>query len=512
MTYLALARKYRPSTFDDIIGQEALVRTLKNAIELNRVHHAFLFTGVRGVGKTTTARVLARALNCEKGSTATPCGACASCVEILTGTSPDIIEIDGASNTGVDNIRDLRESARYVPSKSRFKIYIIDEVHMLSQAAFNALLKILEEPPAHIKFIFATTEVQKIPITILSRCQRFDLRRMSHAVLLQHLQNVLQQEHVVLGDKALSGIVREAEGSVRDALSLLDQVLSYAGVNPSDEVVHAALGLIDHQQITALFVAVLQKDATTLLQNIDALDAQGHDLSDVTEYLLEHVRDIVVGMLTQGTKQGDYSTSDLQRMFALLMDVSQDVSRSLQPKITLEMGLLRLFEVEPTVKIVQLIERLDTLLQGKPIVAIAQPKVEPRKLKVDHSHWQKVVDAIREKRPSVAAVWEQAKLLEISPEKIALGFDNEFFLASARDKNNMAYLSAAILQVYGQTIEVGLQSSSAEIKLAKSLAEIQAEQAQVQTQKVFDDAREHPAVRDTLDIFGGELKNVVPLS
>jgi len=512
MTYVALARKYRPSTFEDMIGQELVVRTLKNAIELNRVHHAFLFTGVRGVGKTTTARVLARALNCEKGPIATPCCACASCEEILTGTSPDVIEIDGASNTGVDNIRELRESARYVPSKSRFKIYIIDEVHMLSQAAFNALLKTLEEPPAHIKFIFATTEVQKIPITILSRCQRFDLRRMSQAVLLKHLQNVLKQEQVVLGDKALLAIVREAEGSVRDALSLLDQVLSYAGNNPSDEVVHEALGLIDRQKITTLFESILQKDVKSLLQIIDALDAEGHDLSDVTEFLLEYVRDIVVSMLTQGLKQGDYNTADLQRMFSILMEVSLDVSRSLQPKVTLEMGLLRLLEVEPTLKIAQLVERLDTLLQGKSIVETEKIKAEPIKLKIDHSNLKKVVEAVREKRPSVAAVWEQAKLLEISAEKIVLGFDNDFFLASARDKDNIAFLNAAIGQVYGQAIPVTFQSSLANIQSAKSLAEIQVEQDQAQTQKVYDDARHHPAVRDTLDVFGGELKNVVSLS
>jgi len=226
MSYLVLARKWRPQLFDDLVGQEHVSQTLKNAITADRVHHAFLFTGARGVGKTSAARIFAKALNCQEGPTTQPCGVCPSCVEITSSQGIDVLEIDGASNTGVDDIRELRENIRYLPSQSRYKIFIIDEVHMLSINAFNALLKTLEEPPEHAKFIFATTEPHKIPITILSRCQRFDLRRISVQDIVGRLRKGCEDEGITISEDALLAIARGAEGGLRDAESALDQILA----------------------------------------------------------------------------------------------------------------------------------------------------------------------------------------------------------------------------------------------------------------------------------------------
>ena len=229
MAYEVLARKWRPQQFDDVVGQEHVTQTLKNAITSERVAHAYLFVGPRGVGKTSTARIFAKALNCEKGPTATPCDKCDSCREITAGNSLDVLEIDAASNTGVDNVRDLRENVRYAPARGPFKIYIIDEVHMLSVAAFNALLKTLEEPPAHVKFIFATTEPQKVPATILSRCQRFDLRRISMSDIVERLSEIAEAEKIEIDEDALLAIARGAEGGLRDAESALDQFIAFRG-------------------------------------------------------------------------------------------------------------------------------------------------------------------------------------------------------------------------------------------------------------------------------------------
>lgn len=247
MAYLVLARKYRPQTFEEVVGQEHVTRTLKNAISGNRVAHAILFSGPRGTGKTTIARILAKAVNCESGPTPTPCNGCRSCQDITAGRGVDVFEIDGASNNSVDQVRELRDNSRYMPAHSRYKIYIIDEVHMLSIAAFNALLKTLEEPPAHVLFFFATTEAHKIPITILSRCQRHDLRRIESAAISQHMEDLCRQEAVSLSSGNLWAIARESGGSMRDALSLLDQVLASRDGQIDDEYVMNLLGGMDRQ-------------------------------------------------------------------------------------------------------------------------------------------------------------------------------------------------------------------------------------------------------------------------
>src|SRR5205814_1821668 len=282
MSYLVLARKYRPQRFDELVGQEHVARTLTNAIALGRVHHAYLFTGARGVGKTSAARILAKALCCVQGPTATPCGVCDFCREIASGQSVDVLEIDGASNTGVDDVRQLREGVRYLPSKGKRKVYIIDEVHMLSPSAFNALLKTLEEPPPHVVFIFATTEVHKIPVTILSRTQRFDFKLISTARLTEHLAGVLKAEKIDADEDAVRVIARQAAGSVRDGLSLLDQVIAYVGDSKlTRDIVAEVLGVADRRLLVELAGGVLARDAGATLRTLARAADGGIDLGQL---------------------------------------------------------------------------------------------------------------------------------------------------------------------------------------------------------------------------------------
>ena len=294
MAYEVLARKWRPRQFADVIGQEHVTRTLTHAIESGRVAHAYLFVGPRGIGKTTLSRLFAKALNCEKGPTARPCDVCSLCREIMGGNAIDVIEIDGASNNGVDNIRDLREAVQFVPAQARFKIFIIDEVHMLSAGAFNALLKTLEEPPPHAKFILATTEVDKLPATIISRCQRFDLRRIPTSMIVDALRRIAASEQVEAGTDALLAIARGAEGGMRDALSALDQIISFKGSPVTEDDVLAIFGLVSRGQLEKLAAAILAGDMAGGLRIIDELDRGGKDMRRLVLELLDHFRNLLV--------------------------------------------------------------------------------------------------------------------------------------------------------------------------------------------------------------------------
>jgi len=294
VSYLVLARKWRPQTFSDLVGQEHVSRTLANAIDTNRVAHAFLFTGVRGVGKTTSARIMAKAMNCEKGPTATPCLVCSQCREIAAGSDVDVQEIDGASYNGVDEVRRLQESLPYRPARDRFKIFIVDEVHMLSQNAWNAFLKTLEEPPPHVKFIFATTEVHKVPVTILSRCQRYDFRLIPTMLIAARLRYVLEQEKITADDAAITLIAREGAGSMRDAMSLLDQAIAWGGEKLVGEEVARVLGVAARSVLHEISKGLLAGDAAGCLEVTKRLADQGYDIVQVARGILAELRDLVV--------------------------------------------------------------------------------------------------------------------------------------------------------------------------------------------------------------------------
>ncbi len=379
MAYLVSARRWRPQTFEDLVGQEHVSRTLANAIRAGRVAHAFLFTGVRGVGKTTAARILAKALNCERGPTATPCNACVNCREITAGSAVDVLEIDGASNTGVDDVREIIENVRYQAAKSRFKIYIIDEVHMLSNSAFNALLKTLEEPPAHVKFIFATTDPHKLPATVQSRCQRYDFRRIPLRLVVDRLRQIVQAEAIEISDRALFLLAREGEGSMRDAQSLLDQLLAGAAGPLRDEEVLDTLGVADRRVIAELADAIIARDAARVLQPLDAAYGRGCDLRRFTRDLLEHFRNLAVAKVSGGAllpdlaeeeatalreQAGRIAAEDCDRAFRILVETDEEVARAPYPKLVLEMALLRMAALPPLLPVDELLQRL-TDLEGR---------------------------------------------------------------------------------------------------------------------------------------------------
>jgi len=309
VSYQVFARKYRPQTFEEVVGQEHVVRTLQNAIAENRVAQAYIFVGSRGIGKTSTARILAKALNCAQGTSASPCGTCDACVEIAEGRNLDVIEIDGASNNGVENIRDLREGAIYAPTKSPYKIYMIDEVHMLSTGAFNALLKTLEEPPPHVKFIFATTEAQKVPATITSRCQRFDLRRISPEAIAKHLLAIAANEKVILAPEAAASIARAATGGMRDAESMLDQAVAFCGNKISETDVMQIFGFTA-QETVAAFVAegLLARDTRRALEIVAEQDRAGRDLSRLMAEIVAHLRDLLVAAAADPRRREEFLT------------------------------------------------------------------------------------------------------------------------------------------------------------------------------------------------------------
>ena len=390
MSYVVLARRLRPSRFDDLIGQETAAQTLRNAVLSDRVAHAFLFTGSRGVGKTSAARILTRALNCLNPDNGDPCNSCENCVEISQNASPDVYEIDAASNRGIDNIRELRENVNYVPARCRYKVYIIDEAHMLTLESFNALLKTLEEPPSYVKFIFATTDPHKIPQTIISRCQRYDFLRIPLQTMADFLEKVIRNEKLELSRKAIEMIARNSVGGMRDALTAIDQILSFSGTSATDQKVAQILGILDSESRFAFTEALLKKNQGEALRYFQQLQEHGHDAHDILADLLQTIKTTAL-VRSLGTSPALFqeisvddlevfaaiakavSADELQQIFRILLDLEEQMKRSAHTKICFEMAILQIASIEPLVGLPEIISGIQNIRSGEaPVVTTAE--------------------------------------------------------------------------------------------------------------------------------------------
>ena len=561
MAYLVLARKWRPQNFNDLIGQEHVSQTLANAIRSGRIHHAFLFTGARGVGKTSAARILAKALNCDEGLSDQPCGVCSSCTEITAGNGLDVLEIDGASNTGVDDVRELRENIRYLPNRSRFKIFIIDEVHMLSTNAFNALLKTLEEPPAHAKFIFATTEPHKIPITILSRCQRFDFRKIPLVRVAGRLREISDAENLSISDRSLSLVARQGEGSMRDALSTLDQVIAFSGDVVDDEAVQTLLGMVDRRLLLDTLEAIVQRDSRRALDAVRRVDQLGLALRQFTQDLLEMFRGMLICKVVADPAEmldlvGDElkelralaeetSLEDLQRTVTLLMKTQSELVHSSYPLLTLEMSLVRLATLAPSQDLSKLISHIESLekrlsappqqprqktpqhsatpaRQGPASETTQHPAPDEPSLKkpeapvaasTDSKGWQGLVDLVKQRRPMLGSVMEHGRLLRLDLPNLEVGYPKDSFMMSQlQEQETCQELEALAAEYFAHPVKLRVTPVDTKLQdTPPSLAETRQAQETDRTRRLREDAMQHPTLKAVQEIFGGEVKKVIPI-
>jgi len=499
MSYQVLARKWRPQNFEEIIGQETVSLTLQNAIRSGRIAHAFLFSGVRGVGKTTTARVLAKALNCETGSTANPCSNCVSCQEISASNSLDVQEIDAASNTGVDNIRDLRENARYATARDRFKIFIIDEVHMLSNAAFNALLKILEEPPEHVKFILATTERHRIPVTIISRCQEFNFKPIPFTAILELLQKICRKEELEISDYSLRAVVSAAEGSMRDAQSLLDQITAMSGTKVLDDDVRALLGVVDDELISAMIDILLRRDMKALLQRFQEPINAGVDPQNLCRRMIRYIRNLLVCKVAGWDdhllqlpdtdreillKQAKELTEpDLIRFYDVLSQTQNELRWHANPYLHLEMTFMKLIELARLPTLERVIERLESgsvrakteeipsakiqeLFEKPSKEAVPEETSEESKPASEGSLHSQLIAAVQKESIPLSVSLQQARATNASEGKLVIVFPNseKFHAQLVQSEENQTRLADLCYKLTGSRlqIEVQLEASGTE--------------------------------------------------
>ena len=550
--YQAFARKYRPQTWAAVMGQDHVTRTLANAVQLGRIHHAYLLCGARGIGKTTIARLLAKTVNCTQRDVKSmePCNTCPSCLEITEGRSLDVQEIDGASNTSVDDVREIRERVKFLPATGKYKVYIIDEVHMLSTSAFNALLKTLEEPPAHVIFIFATTESHKIPATILSRCQRFDLRRLSPAMVIQELQKIAANENVALDPVAAAIIARESEGSVRDAESLFDQAVAFGGKAVDVAAMEQLLGLCDRGAILRTVESMLARDANALLSQIENLFTQGAQLPRFLQELITVFRhmwvirtcgkpvgmeDLVPDEIAQvESLAAKVGPEELQQYIRILSEGVERLARTRTPRLTAETILLQTTLVQPVLPIAVLVDRLEKL-EGAPASSAAvsvntggteqgshfrqqpspviQSKASATATTTANLNWDSLMTRLNQDKPQLASILSHSLRHAVAPSGLSVIFPKGSIYADMlRESDRQSLLKQLMTQYFGKpmTLDVALDDAPAATQDADVRAKTRDEKRE-QNRQITTEAVQHTLVRDAMNILQAEIQEIKPL-
>ena len=535
MDFQVSARKWRPQKFSELIGQEHIVRTLRNAIELDKLAHAYLFSGTRGVGKTTTARILAKAINCAKGPVAEPCDECDFCQEIKLGNSIDVREIDGASNNSVAEARELIETIQYAASSSRYKVYIIDEVHMLSKSAFNALLKTLEEPPPKVVFLFATTELSKIPETILSRCQCFEFKPLSQRQIIEQLKIICNQEGIEANGLGLEKIAKSGAGSMRDAQSLLDQVIAYCGNKIENDSVEEVLGVVGRTTLEKLVEHLIKKDSVQLLETVQSIVNDGKDLNFLCRDLAEYMRNLMIVKLSKTpdvlldiqvcnlqvlqAQSKNFHVDELQQMFSVLSRAEMEMKRSSLAQMIFEMSILRLAEIRPFHSIDDMIKAINSLEEvAEPLVTANESinsikdelKInEPAKLYSSRdlgsvASWEQIKQEICAHKPVFKHYLEQCKVLDFSESDLKLGFIDAITLDQVKNQENLRLVKDVVKLICEREINVTLVLSDKGVIANTNLSSSRSDSKE--KKKSFDqsqDKSEAEIIQYALDVFGG---------
>jgi DNA polymerase-3 subunit gamma/tau len=519
MSYLVLARKWRPRAFSELVGQEHVLRALVNALESGRVHHAFLFTGTRGVGKTTIARILAKSLNCETGVTSRPCGQCSACREIDEGRFVDLIEVDAASRTKVDDTRELLDNVQYLPARGRYKVYLIDEVHMLSAHSFNALLKTLEEPPPHVKFLLATTDPQKLPVTVLSRCLQFNLKRLSPGLIGKRLTDIMQAEKIEAEPEALRLVAKAAEGSMRDALSLMDQVIAFGGARVSTVDTRAMLGTVDHSQIVAALEALAAKDGRLMLEVVRGMDEHVPDYREALGELAALLQRIAIVQAVPDWEAGEDEDIELFRKLAAAMTPEdtqlyyqiallgrRDLELAPDPRAGFEMALLRMLAfhreagaaVEPRAAAAP--SRARPAAVGVASVPAATPAPRPAATSAVASDWSGIVAQLNLQGP-VSQLAAHCTMIGRPAGRVQLRLDADgepFRRPALEDK-----LTAALTAYFGEAVKL-------EFEVTKVVSDSPARRKQAEVEDRQQAARQtidaDPNVRAMQDMFGATVQ------